>query len=113
MTPEQIAEVIAYLQGLGEAAVAKGFELAVKQVYVEIAGYTGWVIASILLLFFGIGLLIWRKKNPKSYDRDIAAIMGFVCIAISIVGVLSQTYQIAARLINPEWYAIKGILELL
>jgi hypothetical protein len=129
VTPEQISELIEYLKGLGELAVTKGFEVAMKQVSVMLATRVVYLLVGIIFLIVAIAL--WKgatnmKKRFESQEPEkdiwgewsredkffllraasiVFGIASIVCTADSII-------KIASYLINPEWYAIQLMLDL-
>ena len=113
MTPEQIQQLIDYLRSIGEAAVTKGFELSLKQVYVHLAQNVFWS-------FFGLGLwatAFWAIRRAKAADAGgrwdmwseqatyvVVAASGLIFGAMALLPSIHNVIGIA---INPEWYAIQ------
>lgn len=126
MTPEQIAELVEYLKGLGELAVSKGFEISMKQVA---------VMATTRIIYLAVGIVailvarfLWKAstdlikeyaEKPKEFnesdwgdwspaDKSLAyrIVSGIVGI-VSIACMADSLIKIASYLINPKWYAIQ------
>ena len=110
MTPEQVTQLIEYLKNMGELAVSKGFELAMRQVYVGIVG------ECILLLAGVIGILVarWAIKKAKdnSYSDVEWGILGGLMAVFSAFAIPFSIYGLLAKILNPEWYAIKMMFDL-
>lgn len=118
MTPEQIAELIEYLKNLGELAIGKGFELAMRQVYV-LAMYAGlWFVAA--LFTFIIGLRIWKQAHKTNAERKwniddetfFLYIVGGCLMALGGIVGFYHIGEVLAIVINPEWRAIDLIFGL-
>lgn len=129
MTPEQVSELIEYLKGLGELAVSKGFEVAMRQVSVMIATHVIYVLVGIVLLVVAIAL--WKSANkmrermedqePKKTEWGdwspedkftVLRILSVIAGITSIVCIMDSIIKIASYLLNPDWYAIQLMLDL-
>jgi hypothetical protein len=121
MTPEtikQIQEALTPLaQKLGQGA-EKVFELAIKQNYVYAAQ------GAVFIVFTAVSSLVyykfckWGRKKKGSYTNfyhhDWAPIIGWlgaVILAFCVVISIATIGGIIGRLINPEWYAIRDLIN--
>ena len=120
MTPEQIAALIEYLKNMGEFAVSKGFELAVRQVYAEAAVAGVLVLASLFALIpirwcFQQAKIALTDANSSQYhsDAEVWGIMagGFGLVLFAIVFLINLV-TVMQYLINPEWHAINLLFDL-
>lgn len=131
MTPEQISELIEYLKGLGELAVTKGFEISMKQVSVMLAAQIVYLVVAIIALVIArflwnvsTGLIKVYAEKPKEFnesewgdwspaDKSLAyRIVGGIVGIVSIACMANALIKIVSYLVNPEWYAIQLMLDL-
>lgn len=127
MTPEQISELIEYLKGLGDLAVSKRFEVAMRQVSVMLATQVVYCFVGIAFIMIAIALLKSANKMKKNIDEpkeaewgewseeDIYTIKRAVGVAmgcLAIIGTADSMIKMASYLLNPEWYAIQLMLGL-
>lgn len=119
MTPEQIQEIIDYLRSLGEVVLNKGFELALREVYVDAAEcFIALIIAIVMMRLGAKGLQIGAeiiKARDERYDSDqemwyIAG--GLTGVIIGPLLALIALFNLPSLLINPQWVAIQKIFEL-
>ena len=112
MTPEKIQEVIDYLLKTGELLATKGFEIAYRQVWVEGVIYS--VIFGVLLILGIIGIVhAWRVGwKPENTEEEKYFFELLVSIFIFVIGIVALPSKIM-MLLNPSWYAIKMLLNLL
>ena len=112
MTPEQIQELLDRIFSIGGALASKGFDLAVRQVYVEIVFYLGWIVVGIVLLHLAGRMVRWLRSGECDASDEV---LTWVALAVVLVGgvfvVLSSGTAILAHLINPQWYAVKLLLS--
>ena len=107
MTEEQIQQLIDYLRMLGEAAVDKGFALAMLEVKVRIIQNA--IGAVVGLALFPLGIWTWKKHQQDKYGMwdlwtffsMLAGAIVFLVTALSLVGYA----------LNPEWRAIRIVLS--
>ena len=111
MTPEQIQEIVNYLKQIGESVVTKGFEIAMRQVYVGIAVAILICVVSIIVLVFGIWVIV--KGTRKDFDEEDWYAVGSTILVIATFFFFYNLGSIVVRLINPEWYAIQNIMKLI
>ena len=115
MNPEQVQELIDRLFEIAGAAASRGWEIALRQVYVEIA-------QNAVVLMLGLGLLAVGAYCAKCfaglanrYDEGEGLVL-FLAAAVGIcggvAGIIAGTISIVSRLINPEWYAVLLLLRL-
>ncbi len=119
MTTEQIQDLIDYLRTIGEAAVEKGFELAMLEVQVSIvqnALFFGLAVIGIV-----VGLLFTRsalryKPDPNNRSDDGVFTRGMAAggaLLISTMVFLATAHNLIGLMINPQWRAIEIVLGLL
>ena len=131
---EELLVYVEEIAGLISDTAPQVWEILMRQVYVDIAGYSLWFALSLATLIVGIVLLkkaIIARKREKvswSYEREHGnpygegweldefdsafAFGGFGLIALfGGIGVLDCLSQIIARLINPAWYAIQMVIN--
>lgn len=113
MNPEDIKALVDQLLKTGEVLATKAFELALRQNYVYVATD---IITLLLCIPLGIFSYKAAKKGfaeeYKSTEADMAAqIFGTFGAALSVITGAVCLVMAVARLINPEWYAIKLLLE--
>ncbi len=108
MTPDQINDLINKLLETGKFLGTKAFELAVRQTYFE--GTANTIIGLLFLIVAGICIYIAKRMIFDDWDEDFA----FVPIIV-VVGSFAISpfflYDGIAKLVNPEWYAIKLLLS--
>ena len=112
MTPEQVQQLIEYFRNTGELAVSKGFDLAMKQVWVGLMECVIWLVIGIVVLLLGTWLFK-KGRNADRFDADMFHLGGGVSVFFATIILPIAIYGIAARLINPEWQAIKLMFGLL
>jgi hypothetical protein len=123
MTPEQIQELLDKLFEIGGAAASKGFELAMRQVQVNAISTGLWMIF-ILALAVAAGLFAKRsfksiKAKKAAYPNnrvdtsgdEFAVAWGLCGAAIGFILVPILGSSLIGYLMNPEWYAVKLLLE--
>jgi len=118
MNVELVKEVIEYLRAIAEPIATAGYELVLKQVYFNLACNTFYFILVIVGLVFSIrAIKRWRKINedvsfPYTTD-DWMVWIGGTGITICGLMVLFIPPYIFNALINPDWVAIKMILDII
>lgn len=121
MTPEQIAALIEYLKNIGEFAVSKGFELAIRQVYANAAVAGLWVVASLFMLIptvwcFKQARIAFNDEDSWQSQQDAEVWGILVGVMLSIVftmAFLANLTRLIQYLINPEWYAMDLLFKLI
>ena len=101
---------------IGEGAKF-GWEVVVRQQYVEAFGLIASAVS--FLVVFGLGIFFIRKginyERKNNYDDEgLAFTMGGV--GMTVLGAVFagvNLYQGVARLINPEYYAIQFFIGLI
>ncbi len=108
MTTDQIQQVIDTLLRIGEFLASKAFELALRQVYVRALGE---FILFLVLIFISqvVGRKFIKLGNEK-IDEDFIAWGNVIMYVVGIISAFSAS-RVLAYLINPEWYAVKLLLE--
>ena len=110
---EQLMAYVDEIASLVSDAAPFVWELAMKQVYVELAGSVLYGLACIGM-FFGIAFYArwYRKQEFSQYStHELHVVTMVIAGAIAVPTFLLSVYEITARLINPTWYAIKLLLE--
>ena len=108
---ELIEKLIEYL----EAMAPDVWEILVRQVYVD-AICQGGLVLLLLALTIGMGALsYWFIKGAYEDDDDpeiVALFFGTITFAL-LAATFMAFVGVAGRLANPEFYAIRDLLELL
>jgi len=128
MTPEQIQELLDKLFALGGTAASKGFELALRQVYVHVVTTAIWGVAMLAasIACFVLASRLWKRRarlheaakkdRYNSYistvDEDMGTIFSVAGGICFLVVFFVNLTDVVARLINPEWYAVKLLMDL-
>lgn len=108
MNPEDIKALIDQILQTGEILATRSFELAIRQVYVYA---TLDVVIGVLLILGSIIGFIAAKKNWNTkavVDLEMPIVLGI--FFSSVIGILNLLCSIR-YFINPEWYAVKLLLE--
>lgn len=111
MNPEQIKELIDQLLQTGEILATRTFEIAMKQVYVEV--FQNFVGAFICLLAVILGVILY-KKGTNAHHNDFLSGADVPGVIFGLLGGIFFWAPLAAaisRLMNPEWYAVQMLLE--
>ena len=109
MTPEQIQELLDRLFEIGGAIASNGWELAIQQVYVQTVGYA--IVAAFLSLVLVGSIWIVVSSIKDSSDDELGG-SAFIAALFSVVGLVVVLYGLAGRLINPRWYAVNLLIDL-
>lgn len=129
MTPEMINELVQKLMETAETLSSRLFGLAMMQIYVSAVQL---LIVTAVLIITGVLLLRYTRKEirdeyrsnrsyydnlkrmPSAFSADfdtplaaLAQIFGYILIVLSLIPISS----IIGITMNPEWYAIKLIVE--
>lgn len=117
MNPEDIKALIDQLLTVGGTIAVKGFEIAMKQVYV-MAAKNMILGAAVLFLLLYIGNATkhiakeyWNQGHKSTDWENTMMILRVVAIAVGWLVILSCTSYTVSYLINPEWYAIELLLN--
>lgn len=103
-----LQKLIEFLEQTGTTLAQAGFKIAVKQAIVS-----GWtdILAFGLVFILGIALLIFSNTKHRETDDEVW-IFGIVFgILAGILGLFTVVATLP-KLLNPEWYAVKSIIEL-
>lgn len=97
-----------------KAGIKFVWPLAVKEVMIK--GFI-WILVGIILSFVTYKVMKWAKKTDlTSEDRfgkeDMTWLVYFLCLIMGVVNVCLISYALP-RLLNPQWYAIQRLIELL
>lgn len=103
MKPEDIKALIDQLMKTGEFLATKSFAIAMKQAI----NYGIWDL-SIGLVSIIIGVLTLVFGYKYDWDEDFYVPMSFICIALGLVTAVCSI----RFFVNPEWYAIKMLIDL-
>lgn len=102
------------------------YPIVIRQVYVDVAQSFIWMIFGVLL--FSFATMIWKKNNgvPDKYKKEdlikdykLNSRGEFYISGLSMLWILGIAFtfinltSVVSMLINPHWYAIQKILELL
>lgn len=109
MTPDQIQQIIDTLLRTGEFLATKAFELALRQVYVYA---TLDILIGAILILVGAFVLNHFRKNPEIFIGD-GEFKFFMYGLVSIFPMLGIGLWVSSVkfFMNPEWYAVKLLLE--
>lgn len=124
MSDQLIQQIIDIIKSIGDAAVSTGWPIVIKQVYVDATGNAFVALFCLAVIIFGASLTSTGKKQLKenleaksSYSTHEYAEayywIGITILFIALIAALIFGFEVAARLINPEWYAVKMLLEFL
>ena len=111
MNPADIKALIDQLLKTGEILATKSFEIAVRQIYVEAVQNFAAAFAFLLLFMLGIYII---KQSRKAHYGDLWEDTEFFGWIASVAGGLIFWFPLMegiSRLINPQWYAVKLLLE--
>ena len=117
---EKLSEAVKVMAEKLGVAVEKLYPILIRQAYVE--GYISlaWVIFGILGIMI-CGYLFWKSFKSLTTDNNVndddarvfvLSISAFIVI-VSIAAVIINIGNAIRALANPEWYAIKMILNLI
>lgn len=101
-------ELLQELIKLVEQAAPQLWQIAIRQVYVE-------VIKNMLIFLFLVTLIIllikvYKKVESYKLDLELKAVVIFVVVVLCGF-LIFNLYAIIARLINPQFYAIELLLS--
>ena len=123
MTPEQIQQLIDYLRSIGEAAVTRGFELALLEVKVRmLQNGLGFLFGAVLVVggvrgYKHLKAADAARKDAGRYsyddDYDIKMIGGVTVGVIGVLISLATAMALVGYVVNPEFRAVSIILGLL
>ena len=118
MDDRLVQEVLDRLDIAGDIAV-EGFEILLRQVYVEIATRAVWMVVALFAMYVcyrairNLGYLggeqIWAKG---AYDEpEMAAFFTWIGAFITAGAALVNLIGIIQRLLNPEFFVIRFIFR--
>ncbi len=121
---ELVQQILDMIKSIGEAAVTEGWPIVVKQVYVDATGNAFIVLFFLVVIIVGSILNIKGARinsnnatKKESYCQEEYGPeyywIGLIVLLCGVIGVLVFGFQVAARLINPEWYAVRMLLQFL
>ena len=111
---QAVIEALTPLAQKLQVPLEKLFEWAVRENYVKAVGDGIWVIIGIALIYFGYRLLKWRmslKGKEDVGDESMLYILAGLLLLVGTIIVGFFFYDIAARLINPEYHAILDVID--
>lgn len=121
MTPEQIKALVDQLLRTGEILATKAFEISMKQVYAMAVVEGIWGIGLVILAIFCWKTFAKARYNVatlKGYDnedkRDFWSLMSIITgIVGGVVPIFAAIFltDVVLYLMNPEWYAVRWLLE--
>ena len=115
MTQLDIQELIEYIKWLGEAAVHKGFELAMLEVRVRIFQQFVWLGVSLVALVVAALLARTAVRHAPASLYDDGAFPFWIGAGIAGllggVGLAAAVSELISYVLNPEWRAIEIILQ--
>jgi hypothetical protein len=120
MNPEDLEKVVEYLRNLASPVVEKGWELAYRQVLFNRIWDGLWIVICIALLVMGIILAkkTWKEMQDNNNDYGDDQFYGFLFamaiglgIAIPLLVIMSNVYEVLNFLLNPEWQVIEFITK--
>lgn len=107
MDPQFVQQLIERLLKTGEILATEAFKLAVRQIYTYAIID---VVCGVLFLIAGIILLTVGIKKYKEWDEDIPSSMVICGIISTIIGLFDGLMSIR-YFMNPNWYAVKLLIE--
>ena len=119
MDPQYIEALINQLLKTGEILATKAFELAMRQTLVLAIQHTIIAIFMVVvILMCSVFIKKVYKSNETSTFGDLdessateVAVLFIVQWIAAPLGVLISISNVIAYIINPEWYAVKLLLE--
>lgn len=114
MNSEQIERLVRELMQTGEILATKGYQLALKQVYVMAVHEVLWAV--LLLVVFYLSLRAIRhgyalKENSYHSLWEMWVTFGWLFAGASAVILPTRIGTAIGYLMNPEWYAVKLLAE--
>lgn len=111
-----LAELVTKVESLSP----KLWEIALRQVWVNLFGAIIVLLVCSLIVSFGIYFIIkiirYTESGNSKYDcdtRNFWMTILIIAVIISIILIFVSIYEIGAILINPEYEALKIILQLI
>jgi len=92
------------------------WRIANRQVYGDIARNCLWIIVCIIVIYVGIRLLkhgYKLKEDDYSCDWEYAVMCGWIMLGVSPIVLVSLLDSVIGKLINPEYYAIQVLMNLI
>ena len=108
----ELIQLISYVKELAPHI----WEIAVKQVYVEIWNNVAVAIVAVLAEVVAYKLFqhgVNSKKEDFYNNWEFSYVPGIVLLAVSVFLFLDSIFSIVPRLINPQYYAIQILLEMI
>ena len=108
MDPEQVQDLIDKLFEIGGAVASKGWELAIRQVYVDLSIMIIWTFICLIVGIILLSLGIRRYMTEKYFDDNVG-----VCICFGVVLIVVSFVVVSfamPNIINPEWVAVQKLL---
>lgn len=103
---EQLMQYVDQIAGLVSDSAPMVWEVFLKQVHVQMAGY-----GLLALALVGIAWFTGTKFRKAEIDQTGDGSLSVWLVLVSLGGAGGSVYAVIARLINPSWYAIKLLLE--
>ena len=107
MGEDVLRQMIQWIEGVAPVT----WEAAVRQIYMDALGLAVMALPLWTIILLCIRYL-WRfyRTNEGDDDLVIGAAIGSLICAIAAVGL---TFSTVARFMNPNWYAIERLMNLL
>lgn len=118
MTPEQIQELLDRLFEIGGAVASKGWEIAIRQVYAIVAINAVWlaVVVAVGVLMLPLYRKASRMDDGTNEDSEMLGeagrVVSVIIFLVCVVVVPFLLTGLVVRLVNPEWYAVQLLLDL-
>lgn len=109
-------DIVMRLIDLVEKTSPTLWQIAMQQVKAQIAAYTIWAVLFLSMILFFVWATIWCRKRYHETD-DGAFEFGEACAIIAILGcslgLFSNVVSIIVHLVNPAYYAILTLTQLI
>jgi hypothetical protein len=111
-------ELIAKLVELVESASPELWEIAQRQVLANIVTKVIWAVVPLIIfvVLLFLARICWRQSKEDKYNEDEWISGAIVLVVVSIgfmVFALTKINYIISAMINPKYYAIKALLDLI
>ena len=102
---EALYKLIEFIEG----ASPRLWEIAMRQVAADLARYWAFLVVAIVFGLLGIAAIYWAIKD----EEDAAGMVGLFVLCLTTPAFFIAIPAIIGRMMNPEYYAIKVLMELL
>jgi hypothetical protein len=117
MTPEDVLNILREIGSMLEPTAQRAWDIAMRQVIVEMIASTVWFSPSVVVLFLSArlisgGLKRWKDSTRSWVDDGSERIVAGGLLGItSCIFAVDSLVKVVSRLINPEWYVIQMLLS--